>query len=267
MPRDIIDDRLVGALHIRAMNRSAFADDAATDHVAFQAGTLNALMDGHFEGDATIADVLDHGDLGIGTIDGLAGELVIIDGDAYLIDGDGDVSKVPPTARTPFAVVCRFSARASAEVGGPLALHDVHDLVCDLSAEPMSVLAVRIDGTFNNLHLRSVRAQTPPYPSLTEVAEHQTEWNIASSTGTVVGFHFPDYAAGVDVPGFHLHYISDDRSEGGHVLDLTVAAATACIDGGDELHIELPDHVQLGEPGIADRAAIRAAEGGLTTRP
>jgi alpha-acetolactate decarboxylase len=262
MPRDIIDDRLVGALHIRAMNRSAFADDAATDHVAFQAGTLNALMDGHFEGDATIAEVLDHGDLGIGTVDGLAGELVIIDGDPYLIDGDGVVSKVPPATRTPFAVVCRFSPRASIDVSGPLALHEMHDLVCNLSADPMSVLALRVDGTFNGLRLRSVRAQKPPYPSLTEVAEHQTEWNIASSTGTVVGFRFPDYAAGLDVPGFHLHFISDNRAVGGHVLDLTVSKATASIDGGDELHVELPDHVQLGVPGIADRAAIRAAEGG-----
>ena len=61
MVRDIIDDRLVGALHIRAMDRGSFKSDPAVEHVAFQAGTLNALMDGHLGGDATVGEVLVNG--------------------------------------------------------------------------------------------------------------------------------------------------------------------------------------------------------------
>jgi alpha-acetolactate decarboxylase len=261
MSRDIIDDRLVGALHIRAMDRAAFALDGAIDHVAFQAGTLNALMDGHFGGDATIGEVLEHGALGIGTVEHLAGELVIIDGEAFLVDGFGVVTRVPLDTPTPFAVVSQFSPIASVHLRGPLGLGDVHDRLRVLAPAP-SVLALRIDGEFADIRLRSVHAQQRPYPPLASVVEHQTEWTIESSAGSVVGFRFTDRAAGIEVPGFHHHFISNDRTAGGHVLDLTVLDAVASVDGGDELHVELPPHIQLGEPGMADRRAIRTLEEG-----
>lgn len=261
MARDIIDDRLVGALHIREMDRAEFALDGATDHVAFQAGTLNALMDGHFAGDATIGEVLEHGGLGIGTVEHLAGELIIIDGEAFLVDGNGVVSRVPLDTPTPFAVVSQFSPTASLHLDGPLGLSEVHDRL-RLLAPTSSVLALRIDGEFANMRLRSVHAQQQPYPPLSEVIEHQTEWTLESSAGSIVGFRFPDLAAGVEVPGFHLHFISNDRTAGGHVLDLTVMDAVASVDGGDELHVELPPHIRLGEPGMADRRAIRTMEDG-----
>jgi acetolactate decarboxylase len=110
--RDILDDRLLGALHIRAMTRAGLHHDPAVEHVAFQAGTLDALMAGCYDGDATIGDLLDHGDLGIGTTQGLGGELVVVDGEAFVVDGDGVVLPVPPGTRTPFAVVCRFAPAA-----------------------------------------------------------------------------------------------------------------------------------------------------------
>ncbi len=262
MARDIIDDRLLGALHIRAMDRASFRSDPAVEHVAFQAGTLNALMDGHFGGDATVGEVLAHGDHGIGTIEHLAGELVIVDGEAFVVDARGVVKRVPSDTPTPFAVVCQFSPLAVVELHGPLGLSKLRERLDGLVSESLSVLAVKVDGEFAELRLRSVHAQQPPYPSLTEVTRHQTEWRVASACGTVVGFRFPDRAAGVEVPGYHLHFISDDRTQGGHVLDLTMVRGKAAVDGGDDLHVELPKHIGLGVPGVADRAAIRSAEGG-----
>lgn len=260
--RDIVDDRLLGALHVRALNRRGFVHDPATEHTAFQAGTLDGLMQGRFDGDATIGEILEHGDLGIGTVQHLGGELVIIDGEAFVIDGDGVVSSVAPETPTPFAVVCRFSPLASAcVINGPVPMAAVREEL-DALAPHTSVLAVRVEGEFTNLRLRSVRAQQPPYPTLAEVTAHQTEWSIERATGVLVGFRFPDGTAGLEVPGYHLHFLADDRSAGGHVLDLTMTRGTAFVDGGDELHVELPAGVDLGTPGIADRAAIHQVEGG-----
>ena len=261
MARDIIDDRLLGALHVRALNRRGFAHDTAAEHTAFQAGTLDGLMDGRFDGDATIGEILRHGDLGIGTVQHLGGELVIVDGEAVVVDGDGNVSAVPPETRTPFAVVCRFSPLSSACIAGPAPLASVRAEL-DALAPHASVLAVRIEGEFTDLRLRSVHAQQPPYPRLADVTRYQTEWTIARSTGVIVGFRFPDGTAGLEVPGYHLHYLADDRRAGGHVLDATLVDGTAFVDGGDELHVELPVGVELGTPGVADRAAIRQVEGG-----
>jgi len=259
--RDIVDDRLLGALHVRALNRRGFAHDPVVEHTTFQAGTLDSLMAGRYDGDATIAELLRHGDLGIGTVQHLGGELIVVDGEAFLVDGDGHVSAVPPDTRTPFAVVCRFAPVSSACLDGPVSLDALHGEL-EALGPPTSVLAVRIEGEFSGLRLRSVHAQQPPYPPLAEVTAHQTEWTILQATGVVVGFRFPDGAAGLEVPGYHLHFLADDRSAGGHVIDLTVVRGTVYADGGDELHVELPAGVGLGTPGVADRAAIRQVEGG-----
>lgn len=268
MARDIIDDRLLGALHLRAMGRNAFHRDAPADHVASQVGLLRALMDGHFDGDATVGELLVHGDHGLGTIEHLGGELVVIDGEAFVADGDGVVTPVTPDTPTPFAVVCRFSPVARTEVTGPLGRVELEALVEGLATGSPGVLAYRADGEFADLRLRSVPAQEPPYPPLSEVTRHQTEWTVAATRGTVFGFRFPDAVAGVDVPGHHAHFLADDRTQAGHVLGLTMLSGSVGVDGSDELHVELPPHVELGDPGLADRAAIAAVEdGGGEARP
>jgi acetolactate decarboxylase len=260
--QDIIDDRLIGALHLLVLDRHGFRGDPAAAHVAFQAGTLNALLEGHFDGDATLRELLRHGDHGIGTIQHLAGEMVIVDGEASVVDADGVVTAVPPNMQIPFAVVCAFSPLARTEIEQPLPLSSLLEVADSLLDGSASILAIRVDGDFTDLHLRSVHAQTPPYPPLTEVTKHQTEWHLPSARGTVVGFRFPDRVAGVEVPGHHLHFLSDTRTHGGHVLDLTLLTGRVAVDGGEELHVELPKDVRLDVPGVADRGAIRAVEGG-----
>lgn len=261
MARDIIDHRLLGALHLQAMDRAAFDHDPDAEHVAFQVGTLDALMDGHFDGCATIGEVLAHGDHGLGTVEHLAGELVVVDGEAFVVDGDGVVTAVPAETTTPFAVVCRFSPVARTDVTAPLDHVGFIGLVEGLAAGSSSILAYRAEGEFVDLLLRSVHAQVPPYPPLAEVTAHQTEWTVPSATGTVIGFRFPDVIAGVEVPGHHAHFLSTDRKVGGHVLGLTMGQGHLAVDAGDDLHVELPEHIGLGVPGAADRAAIRGVEG------
>jgi acetolactate decarboxylase len=265
MARDIVDDRLIGALHVRALTHRGFAHDPATERVAFQVGTLDALIDGRFDGDATIGEVLAHGDLGLGTVQHLGGELIVLDGAAFLVDADGRVHEVTPATRTPFAVVCRFAPHRPTELTGPMPLAEVQRALDALAPHP-SVLAVRVDGTFTGLRLRSVRAQRPPYPPLAEVTAHQTEWDLDRATGTLLGFRFPDTVAGLEAPGYHLHFLADDRAHGGHVLDGTLEHGVATVDGGDDLHVELPPGVDLGTPGVTDRARIRLVEGGPGAR-
>jgi acetolactate decarboxylase len=219
-------------------------------------------MAGHFDGDASLEELLRHGDLGIGTTQHLGGELVILDGDPWLADADGRVHAVPLSTRTPFAVVCRFAPTVREHVHGPLDLDALHRALDALAPPDASVVAVRVDGRFGDLRLRSVHAQSAPYPPLSEVVHHQTEWSVADAHGTLLGFRFPDASAGVEVPGYHLHFLSDERTIGGHVLGITLFGGEIALDPGDELHVELPADVALGEPGAADRAEIRRLEGG-----
>jgi acetolactate decarboxylase len=262
MARDIIDDRLVGALHLRALTRQGLDHDPVQEHLAVQAGTLRALMEGDYRGDATLAEVLRMGDLGIGTVQQLGGELVVVDGEPWLAEADGSVHRVDPSTRTPFAVVCRFRAEQTASVNNPLTLGELHRALDRLAPADAPVVAIRVDGTFTGLSLRSVERQTPPFVPLREVVAHQTEWVVPRATGTLVGFRFPDATAGVEVPGYHLHFLAGDRTAAGHVMGLTLVAGTLAIDRCDELHVELPAGSGLGVPGTADRQEIARLEGG-----
>ena len=261
MATEIIDERLIGAVHLRALTRRGLDHDPTAEHQAVQAGTLDALMAGGYDGDVTLAEVLRLGDTGIGTIQHLAGEMIVVDGTPWLIDADGIVTEIPTSTKTPFAVVCQFSATVTSQLdhgldyGSFLAALDV------LAPESVPILAVRAHGTFSDLSLRSVRRQHHPYPPLSEVVQSQTSFSVPKSTGTIVGFRFPDATAGLEVPGYHLHFLDDDRTIGGHVMSLTADQVVVELDPCDDLHVELPPGVSLGSPGAADTEAIAAVEG------
>ncbi len=261
---DAIDAALATALIIRREDRAAFDADLARGHAVWQTSSIDALLDGAYEGDLTLGELAAHGDLGIGTVQHLDGELVVLDGRFFRIAADGVVHEMPPETLTPFAVVCRFAPLAPISLDGPLDLPALTARI-DAAAPPNEpVVAVRIDGDVTGLHLRSVPRQEPPYLPLTEVVAHQTDWRVASATGSIVGFRFPDTAQGIDVAGYHLHFLSDDRSIGGHVIDLTLQHGTLLVDGAHDLHLEIPAGLEIGDAdtSAAKAAAIRAVEGG-----
>lgn len=263
-----IDPSLVRALVIRRQGRTEFDGDRAgtNEHVLWQTSSIDALLDGAYDGDLTLAELLAHGDLGIGTVQHLDGELVVIGGRAFRVAADGTVDEPDLGTRTPFAVVCRFTPGPPIEVEGPQSLAELTAAITAAAPADEPVVAVRVDGDFGPLHLRSVARQHPPYPSLAEVVRHQTEWTVDRATGSIVGFRFPDDAQGLDVAGFHLHFLSDDRTVGGHVIDATLRRGRLLVDGAHELHLEVPAGTLVDEAdtSAAKAAAIRAVEGGST---
>ena len=229
---------------------------------AYQASTVAALFDGAYEGDLTVGELLEHGDLGLGTVDALDGELVVVDGEAWRADVDGRLHHVAPSTGTPFAVVTRFRPLEEAVLPGPLDHAALLTWLDDLAAGE-TTYAIRIDARHARVHARSVPRQTPPYRPLAEVAADQREFDLRDVGATLVGFRFPAPAAGVEVAGFHLHVVDDDRSRGGHVLDAALAEGVAWIAPLHDLHVELPPGVELpAAPSDADRATLRRIEGG-----
>jgi len=122
-----------------------------------------------------------------------------------------------------------------------------------------------LDGRFELVRARSVPRQSPPYRPLTEVVLEQHVFELTEVEGTMLGFRFPDYAEGIEVSGYHLHFLSDDRRRGGHVLASRCAAALrARLDPSNDLHVELPPGVELADPGVAaeTHAAVELVERG-----
>jgi acetolactate decarboxylase len=240
------DPELIAALHPRVV-AGAELTRAEPVHAAFQAATIDALLHGHYEGDLDIATLVRHGDLGLGTVDHLDGELIVVDREAWSARVDGSLRRVPDDERTPFAVVTPFRPDVEVAVEGPLE-HDALLALIDDNARD-AAHAVRVDGVID-VHARSVPRQEPPYRPLAEVVREQHVFDLRGVEGTLVGFRFPTVAQGVEVPGYHLHAIAADRSAGGHVLRCRLQRGTVRIGAVTDLHLELPPGVELptGQP-------------------
>ena len=240
----MLDERLVKALHVESLREDELHAEREP-HVLFQASTIGALLDRAYEGDVTFGELAEHGDLGLGTLNGLDGGMIALDGRFFRADANGDVSEIDPAMRTPFAVLTWFQPTVEVEVGEPLSHDDLIGLMDVRLPRGTVACAVRIDGEFELVHARSVPRQEPPYRPLAEVVETQTVFDLRDVEATVVGFRFPDYSEGFEVSGYHLHFISADRSHGGHVLEARPRRATASIDVSTDLHVELPPGVDL----------------------
>jgi acetolactate decarboxylase len=259
----LLDERWIRSLHVEAMRHTDLHAEHEP-HVLFQASTIGALLEGAFEGDLSLAELAEHGNLGLGTLNHLDGEMIALDGRFYRADVEGRISEVDARERTPFAVVVPFDGTVEFDLEGPVAQDALLAEVDRRVPEAAPTCALRIDGRFESLRARSVPRQEPPYRPLTEVVREQHVFELRGLDGSLVGFRFPDYAGGLEVSGWHLHFISEDRGRGGHVLDCRLEAGHVCLDPAADLHVELPPGVELTDPDAARRTreAVERVERG-----
>ncbi|MEE6179378.1 acetolactate decarboxylase [Mycobacterium sp. 050134] len=230
----------------------------------FQFSTIGALLGGVYDGDVTVADILRHGDFGLGTFNQLDGEMVILDGVCYRLRADGSAGRAAPTDRTPFAAVTRFHSDFE------IAVDTRTDRAAAMAAidrrieSPNLIYVVRITGHFAELRTRTVMAQQQPYPPVMQAIQEQAETTFTDVSGTAVGFRTPDFDQGISVAGYHLHFLNDERTAGGHILDFALDRGTIAISGASQLHLSLPTSgpflgAQLSRPDLAE--LITKAEG------
>ena len=257
----MLDERLIKALHVEALRRTELHREHEP-HVLFQASTIGALLTGAYDGDVSFGELAQHGDLGLGTLNALDGEMIAVDGLFYRADVEGAIHQVSGSAKTPFAVMIFFTPTAELDLDTALTQDELLARLDEgLPAEAPS-WAVRIDGSFDLIRARSVPRQQPPYRPLSEVVDDQHVFELRDVAGTLVGFRFPDYSEGIEVSGYHLHFISEDRSRGGHVLDFRARSVTAQLDPSSDLHVELPPGIDLFAPDLqgSTHEALRRVE-------
>lgn len=212
----------------------------------FQNSTINALAEGLYEGDISFGELKKHGDTGLGTFQHLDGEMIGLDGVFYQVNSKGKVLEVADDMLTPFSIVCFLDKTNKIEYQVPQGLNfsEVEEFIkkemetgVEMSAN--YIYYFRIDGVFSRLKLRSVPKQKNG-TRLVEVIPHQTVFNYNDLKGTMVGFFFPDYMRGLNVAGFHFHFISDDRKKGGHVLDFVIQEGNMVVNEKSDFDLQLP---------------------------
>jgi acetolactate decarboxylase len=258
----MLDERWIRSLHVETL-RHEDLHRGHGHHVLFQASTIGALLDGGYDGDLTFAELAAQGDLGLGTLNGLDGEMIALDGRFYRADVDGIVNEVAPGERTPFAVVTGFEPTVAATLGEELDHAALLAALDELVPEEAGVTcALRLDGRFELVRARSVPRQEPPYRPLGEVVADQHVFELSDVEGTMMGFRFPAWVEGIEVAGYHLHFIDAARERGGHVLGSRSSGLRAQLDPSSDLHVELPPAVDLADPDLAaeTHAAIDRVE-------
>lgn len=210
------------------------------EQALFQVSTIDALMQGVFDGSTTLAELAQKGDFGIGTFNALDGEMVFENGQFFQVKSDGKVYRPSVESLTPFASVVKFVPEDSVNVENLDYLKFQH-LVDSLIGSPNYFYAIRLEGEFESVHTRSVPAQQKPYPELIVVTRQQPEFNISETKGKLTGFFCPEFVKGINITGYHLHFLSDDKLSGGHLLGFQLKSGMLKLDRISHFEMQLPE--------------------------
>jgi acetolactate decarboxylase len=206
----------------------------------YQTSTMAAVLDGIYDGEVTVAELLVHGDFGLGTFNHLDGEMVVLDGVCYHLHSDGSAAIAGADERTPFAAVLWFRPDKTIEISAPTDRATLTGLIDSVIPSPNLTYAIQVNGSFARVQTRTVMAQRPPYPPLTEATANEPIANMKRVTGTIAGFRTPAYEQGISVAGYHLHFLTQDRDCGGHALDFALDHGEVTVSTASELHLTLP---------------------------
>jgi acetolactate decarboxylase len=196
----------------------------------FQVSTLNSLSAGNFDGNWTISELRAHGDTGIGTFNGLDGEMIELNSNVYQIKSNGTVYLVNDSANTPFAMTVPFKADKILILNSSMNLTQLEQFLNATVPSKNMFYSIKVIGTFDYVKARSPQKQNQPYPDLTTALENQTIFNFNNITGTMVGFWCPQYASDVNLNDYHFHFINENKNSGGHVIDCQLKGVIIEID-------------------------------------
>lgn len=231
----------------------------------YQTSTMSALLDAVYDGDTRIDDLLTHGDFGLGTFNALDGEMIVNECQVHQLKAEGKVAAVAPDALTPFACVTRFNPEQTFRLDQPMDKHDFEALVDERIGNPNLIAAVRFTGVFEDVHTRTVFCQCRPYPKMLDVVERQPTIRFGATRGLMLGFRTPSFFQGLNVAGYHLHFLDSEARRGGHMIDYRLLAGEVELAVISDIEISLPRTQAFGAADLtpADlHEAIRVAEGG-----
>lgn len=200
---------------------------------------VNALVQGILREDKSLKSILSHGNFGLGTFNDLDGEMVLLDGVFYQLRSDGSASIASLEMQSPYVCATFFSPTQSFVISKPSTYAAIQSAIDKFVVSKNLIFAIKISGQFNFVKTRSVPKQDS-YRPLVDIAHDQTEFSFTDASGVMVGFWTPDFLHSVSVPGYHLHFLTDDHQHGGHLLDCEASEIAIEIQAIDQLSLDLP---------------------------
>lgn len=206
----------------------------------FQVSTLDALTLGLYGGVYPIGALKQQGDFGLGTFEGIDGEMTVLNGHFYHFHSDGTLTEEPDQSRVPFAVVTKFHPEIRF-VANNVSLDQLGQQIDKYLPSSNLFYAIRVHGHFSALTTRAIPKLLPPYPPLSEAVAEEVKFPFQNINGTMVAFRCPAWVKGINQVGYHYHFLSDDQTTGGHALSFTTGAVIVEIQLLRQNAIWLPD--------------------------
>ncbi len=206
-------------------------------NAVYLSAPVDALMKGYYEENTTIGELKLQGNFGLGTFNNLDGEMMILDGSVYQLKEDGFAHEVADTVETPFSCVTFFSPTTVEEIDRKLEYFEFKNLLDRLLPSENVFCALRVDGDFSYIRVWSVPKQEAHLP-ISEVKPAVFEYHDVK--GTLAGFYTPRFIKSLLNPGFHLHFLSEDRLHGGHLDQCKLDRFSVGIQIIPRLELNLP---------------------------
>ena len=230
----------------------------------FQASTWNALALGNFDTVISVRELLRCADTGVGIGTALDGVITFENGAAYKTAPDGEVTVMRPEDSMAFAAAMVFDENAP-----EIALNGIDDLTSlkqmlapFVQGNPNLFYMIKAGGVFKTMHTQSWNSCRKPYPVLSEAAKSRNEFCFENTRGNVIAVWCPRYVDGICIPDWHFHYLSSDKTQGGHILDLSAERLHLKINRIGRFDLLLPQttefaHCELreGKSAAAERFA------------
>ncbi len=251
---------LAGCSEPTATDGSPAPDSQSSSNASllYEVGTLASFVEGNYAGQWDYTQVKSHGDFGLGTFDGIDGEMIAVDGAYYQVRVDGSVSEVQDSQTTPYAQVLFFRPQGEVAIGQKTKCFSSLDRLLDAQVvNPNSnVHTFKVTGSFPKISTRAIARQSEPYRPFDLVQPEQVEFDLENTSGTLVAIRTPDEGlTALAGPSYHYHFISTDRSTGGHVLSCTISDGVAEFDSPARMEVIFPT---ADSPGIVSSASPSA---------
>lgn len=229
----------------------------------YQTSLISSLIAGVYDGETTMSDLLKHGDFGLGTFNHLDGELVAFESNIFQLRGDGTAQRATMDQKTPFSVMTFFKPVVSHTFDNISSREEVHKIIDSIIPSDNVFCAIRIDGTFTHVDTRTAPKQEKPYKPMLEAIEKQPIFSFVHCSGTIIGFRSPQYMQGINVAGYHEHFITTELTGGGHIQHYNLEQGVLQIGVISKLFVDIPHSTEFLQANLHPNdlsAAIKSAE-------
>lgn len=209
--------------------------------ILFQYGIADAFVNGLYAGEYPVGQLRREGDFGLGAPDRIDGELTMDNGKVYQSKATGETIVAPDSLTSALAFVCFFKPDTSFFISGVLGQKEVLQRLGGYLENKNGMYAIRISGLFRHVRTRAF----PPvmgdsFPPLASILDRQHFFDHDHVQGVLIGYRMPSWLAGINIEGFHFHFLSDDLKKGGHVLDFLGEDVRIEVALLDDIHVAAP---------------------------